>query len=278
MNDFKNHNEERRRRWEEKRDRWERRWERKMERHQGNGHVWAGLFLLAVGGIALAKSMGVAMPDWLFSWQMLLIAFGLFVGARKGFRDGGWFVPIIIGGAFLANDYFLHGELRKHIWPLVLIGIGIVFVFHPRRQRRWRQEYFEKKNAAMKTETAETITPTDEGNFSQDDFIETTSIFGGTEKVILSKNFKGGNMVNVFGGSEINLTQADMTGTAVLDVTCIFGGATLIVPANWVVKSEAVTIFGGISDKRSVSFSDNVVKNLVIKGTVIFGGMEIKSY
>lgn len=282
MNDFKNHNEEKRQRWEERRHRWEARWERRMEQRQNsNGHIWAGLFLLAIGAVALARSMGVMMPNWLFSWQMLLIAIGFFIGLKKGFRDGGWFVPIIIGGAFLANDYFLHGELRRHIWPLVLIVLGLVFIFHPRKHKKWREKSQEKKSTDMNTENVVTAEPlnTKSENFSEDDFIETTSIFGGTEKVILSKNFKGGSMTNVFGGSEINLTQADMTSTAVLDVTCIFGGATLIVPANWAVKSEAVTIFGGISDKRSAAgYTENMSKNLVIKGTVIFGGLEIKSY
>lgn len=115
--------------------------------------------------------------------------------------------------------------------------------------------------------------------YSQDDFIDSTSIFSGTKKVILSKNFKGGDIVNIFGGSEIDLTQADMATPAVLEVTAIFGGATLIVPSNWAIKSEAVTIFGGIGDKRKIApLTESPTKTLVLKGTMIFGGMEIKSY
>ena len=97
MSEFRNYNEE-------GKSRWETRWEQRMERHHdGKGHIWTGFFLLAIGGLALARSMGVPIPNWLFSWQMLVIAIGLFIGFRKGFRDGGWFVPVIIGGAFLAN-------------------------------------------------------------------------------------------------------------------------------------------------------------------------------
>ena len=126
---------------------------------------------------------------------------------------------------------------------------------------------------------AETITPLSEETYSQDDFIDSTNIFSGTKKVILSKNFKGGDIVNIFGGSEIDLSQADMTSPAVLEVTAIFGGATLIVPSNWAIKSEAVTIFGGIGDKRKITtMPESPTKTLVLKGTMIFGGMEIKSY
>ena len=126
---------------------------------------------------------------------------------------------------------------------------------------------------------AETLTPLSEESYTQDDIIDSTSIFSGTKKVILSKNFKGGDIVNIFGGSEIDLTQADMTTPAILEVTAIFGGATLIVPSNWAIKSEAVTIFGGIGDKRKiVPSTEGPTKTLVLKGTMIFGGMEIKSY
>lgn len=262
MNDFRDFREDARNRWESRR-----------ERH-GHGHVWTGLFLLLIGGIALVKSFGMPVPVWLFSWQMLLIAIGLFIGLRKGFRDGGWFVPIIIGGVFLVNEYILDGNLQRHMWPLILIVLGLVFILRPRRGASWSG--CEKKSPDM---NAETIKPRGDEFYSQDDVIDSTCIFSGSKKVILSKNFKGGDIVNVFGGSEIDFMQADIIGTAVLEVTAIFGGATLIVPPTWAIKSEAVTIFGGISDKRKfAALSEPATKTLVLKGTMIFGGMEIKSY
>jgi hypothetical protein len=109
--------------------------------------------------------------------------------------------------------------------------------------------------------------------------VKSTCIFSGAKKVILSKHFKGGELVNIFGGCEIDLTQADMTSPAVVDVTAIFGGATLVVPSNWAIRSEAVTIFGGIGDKRKIMPSnESPARTLVIRGTMVFGGMEIKSY
>ncbi len=264
MDDFKNYNEEKRNKWECGADRsW------------GHGHVLTGLFLLGIGGLALARSFGVPMPSWLFTWQMLLIAIGFFIGMRKGFREGGWFVPVIIGGAFLINDYFLLGNLRRHIWPLVFIVVGMYFIFRPRR-RISQQNWEQKKNTGMQ---AETITPLSEEQHIQDDIIDSTNIFSGAKKVILSKRFKGGEIVNIFGGCEIDLTQADITDHAILDITAIFGGATLIIPSNWAIKSEAVSIFGGITDKRRIRPStESPIKTLVIKGTMLFGGMEIKSY
>jgi predicted membrane protein len=119
----------------------------------------------------------------------------------------------------------------------------------------------------------------DETTDSKEDYINSTSIFGGTKKNILSKNFKGGNITNVFGGTEIHLGQADIQGTAVIETTTIFGGTKLIIPSNWTVKSQAAVIFGGVEDKRAVvPTPDASEKILVLKGTVMFGGIDIRSY
>src|SRR5690606_6223030 len=82
-----------------------------------------------------------------------------------------------------------------------------------------------------------------------EDRIESVSIFGGVKKNIVSKNFRGGEIVNFFGGSEINLIQADINGRINLEVVQVFGGTKIIVPANWTIHSEMVAIFGGIEDK-----------------------------
>jgi hypothetical protein len=71
-----------------------------------------------------------------------------------------------------------------------------------------------------------------------------------------------------------------MTTQAELEITAIFGGATLIVPSNWAVQTGGtVTIFGGIGDKRKITtLTESTAKTLVLKGTMVFGGIEIKSY
>ena len=81
------------------------------------------------------------------------------------------------------------------------------------------------------------------------------------------------------GGTEINCSQAEITGRVKLDITQIFGGTKLIVPAHWTIKSTVTSIFGGFEDKRSPSgINSDPGKVLVLDGTTIFGGIEIKSY
>lgn len=112
---------------------------------------------------------------------------------------------------------------------------------------------------------------------SSEDALEASVVFGSIKKNIISKDFKGGEVNCVFGGAVINLTQADINGKAVLEVNCVFGGAKLIVPQHWQVQAgELVTVMGGIDDKRpQQGASANTDKILVLKGSAVFGGIEI---
>lgn len=234
-----------------------------------DSRIWTGVFLLIVGALALLRSFGIPIPNFLYSWQMLLIGLGLYFGLKHNFQNPTWIILLLVGTAFLLNDFFLVGDLRKHIWPLVIIAVGVFFIFRPKGRKSFRKGDI----AGIDLEADEDIPK------SRQDYVDATSIFASTKKNILTKNFRGGDITNIFGGTEINLTQADIQGTAKLDVTTIFGGAELIVPSHWIIKSEAVTIFGGIDDKRSISTpAETPEKVLIIEGTILFGGIDIKSY
>ncbi|MBC7873347.1 MAG: hypothetical protein H7Y01_05090 [Ferruginibacter sp.] len=274
--DFENRFKER---WEERRKRWEER----RERHGGNSHIWTGIFILLIGIAALIKVSNPDLPHWLFSWKTFLIALGLFIGFRHRFKGGAWFILMLVGGTFLFTDIYPDISIRQYIWPAALIVVGAFLVLKPRRRYSGQCLGSEKKKTTTAGPGIAEATVIDETYESQkdyqEDFVDSTSIFGGAKKNIISKNFKGGDLVNIFGGTELDLTRADFSGTAIIELTTIFGGTKLIVPSNWTVKSEAVTIFGGLEDKRNMqTMSDNPDKILLLKGTVIFGGIEIKSF
>ncbi|MBD0285914.1 MAG: hypothetical protein ICV79_10905, partial [Flavisolibacter sp.] len=68
-------------RYERRRERHEQRIERREDRHHyGSGRIWTGLFILIIGVAALLKSFFFPVPDWMFTWQMLLIILGFFIG------------------------------------------------------------------------------------------------------------------------------------------------------------------------------------------------------
>ncbi len=276
MTDFESRREERRRMREE--------WRSKIRDRRGymmagvhmKGNVWTGIFILLIGVVAFLKAALVPLPYWVFSWPMLLIALGMFIGIRHSFYGITWLILILIGGAFLADHIYPDIEMRRYTWPLVMIIIGLFFIFRPRRH--WHWELDEKKSSSDSGIPADPlINP--KATDSKEDYVNATSVFGGAKKNILSKNFKGGEIVNIFGGTELDLSRADINGEAIIEMTTIFGGTKLIVPSNWTVKSDAAVIFGGIEDKRAMpAINEPTGKVLTLKGTVIFGGIDIKSF
>ena len=115
-------------------------------------------------------------------------------------------------------------------------------------------------------------------SYSSEDFIDGTTIFGGIHKTSVSKNFRGGDITVFMGGSEINLSQADINGTAVLDITQVMGGSKLIVPPNWEIRTNISSVFGNVEDKRTQERITNPDKVLIIDGVSVFGGIEIRNY
>jgi predicted membrane protein len=111
------------------------------------------------------------------------------------------------------------------------------------------------------------------------DYIDEISIFGGSEKRMTTKNFRGGKITSIFGGSTVDFSDSKLAdGQNELDVLSIFGGFKLIVPVDWTIKIEAMSILGGIADKRTRYTDDASGKVLIIKGVALFGGGEIKNY
>lgn len=109
------------------------------------------------------------------------------------------------------------------------------------------------------------------------DRLEDMNVFGGSDKIITSRNFQGGSIISIFGGGKYDLRQAEISNQRCeLEVVNVFGGSNLIIPGDWNVKTEVVGIFGGFSDKRVVMNTDPN-KTIIIKGVAIFGGGDIKS-
>ena len=260
------------------RERSRERWERKWENRSRNSHIWTGAFILAIGVIALLKTVMPDFPEWIFTWQTFLVALGLFIGFKHHFKGVAWLVLILVGGIFLAKEFYPDMSISRFMWPAALIIVGIFIILRPKRRCFPGDTSTAGKTNLQGSGEGATILDSEE-SWSQDDFIDVTAIFGGSKKTMLSKDFKGGDIVNIFGGTELNLTQADIRGRVELEITTIFGGTKLIVPSHWEVKSEAVTIFGGLEDKRSIQPDvQSPDKVLVLKGTVLFGGIEIKSF
>ena len=136
---------------------------------------------------------------------------------------------------------------------MILIGIGLLLIVR-QRNKVLRFSHVQHGNA------------TD----SRNGYLNDVSIFGGGIKIIQSKNFKGGDITAIFGGSEFDLRNVEInTEGAAIDMFTLFGGTKFIVPEDWNVYSDAVSILGGFSDKRSIKRTDEARnKTLFIKGVI----------
>lgn len=230
--------------------------------------MFTGILILTAGVIWLFDNMGYYAPDWLFHWPMILIIGGVFSGLNDGFRRPITWILIGVGVAFTLGDILvipLH--LFEYFWPMMVIIIGLIILIRPKKER------------VIKDHINGTTKIHDENEFEKGSVLDGLALFNATKKNIFSKDFRGGETVTVFGGTEINLLQADFEHPITIEAVVVFGGLKLIVPPNWDVRIEATNILAGIDDKRSSSIQvvpENKV--LILTGIVVFGGIDIVSY
>lgn len=258
-----------------------------------NSRIWSGLILLVIGLIFFLRNFGIDVPDWVLSWHMGLIVIGLLVGFKRNFQGLGWIIMVAVGGYFTAAE-IADINLTKYYLAVALIGMGIYLILKPKsdkfcrnrfkESRRFRRRYGRQEAtfgepgpaAEENAQTGDGFTYADKEDA---DILDSVNVLGGSHQNVFSKNFKGGDVIAIFGGCDVNLTQADFKGTIVLDIVAIFGGAKIVVPQSWEVKSEVTAIFGGLDDKRGLApIPSEERKVLIIKGVALFGGVEIKNF
>ena len=235
----------------------------KREHHhlQGN-RAFVGVILVLVGIFLVLRNTGFFpgfIDNIIFSWPMLLVTIGLVITISSSGGKTSGIILMAVGAFFLIPHVFRETFDVNLFWPSVFIIIGAVFIF-------------SKKRGLNSNSTAPQV---------GDDYIDYVHVFSGGERQIISDNFRGGKITAVFGGSEIDMTKAKLApGVSELEIACVFGGTTIIVPDNWNVKIEVVPVLGGFGDSRKLNPGRTIdpTRQLVIKGAVVFGGGEIKSY
>jgi predicted membrane protein len=234
-----------------------------VEKSHNQAKMLGGLFVIAFGVLILLRQLNFPIHHALVSWQMVLMLIGTVMLVKHRFKKFGAYVLLAIGGVFMLRDFFPFVIETRFLWPVLIILFGISLFFKAFRS--------QKKNKHV-----ELLTKKPNGD---EDFFESTAFFGGVNKNIVSKNFKGASVYNYFGGTELNLLNADFDKEATIVMSCVFGGLSLTIPQNWKVVSEVSSVFGGIDDKRNpTSLDDENQKILYLKGSCVFGGVEITSY
>ena len=231
-------------------------------RGRGRGGVFMGAILVLVGLAFLLDHMGYVSVYslWWRFWPLLVVLVGVlnFVS-----RNRHWGAFLMAAGVLLQlNQLGVTHFGWRDFWPLMLIALGILVL--------WGSFTWSRKPPESVSTGGDPHTTLNEA-----------VVFGGLERRMISQDFQGGDITAIFGGVDLDLTEARMQGNeATLAITAIFGGVELRIPAGWQIAFRGAPIFGGIEDKtRAVRADDpaNPLKMLVITGAVIFGGLEIKN-
>lgn len=231
--------------------------------HQLSGNrVIIGVILVLAGLFLVIRNTGI-FPDFIdnviFSWPMLLVTIGVVMTLGGSEKTAG-IIVMAVGGFFMIPLIFRETfHMYNMFWPSIFIIVGVIFIVS--RRRGWNSV-------------------TSKG-MASDDYIDYVNVFSGGERQIISQNFQGGKISAVFGGIELDLTKAKLApGVSVLEIACVFGGATIIVPDEWPVTIEVTPVLGGFNDSRKLipGRQTDETRKLLIKGAVVFGGGEVKSY
>lgn len=234
-----------------------------------------GILLVVLGGLFLLNSMDIVdfnIARVIFSFPAILMIIGIVLMLNTCRR--------LLGALFLiAGIFFMIPRVfpwvyydSSIVWPVLFIIVGIYIILRKRTNRTPEGEYKHKSDA----DTAHFK----DYNEINSDRVDDVAIFGGGQKIIVSDNFKGGNITNIFGGSEIDLKGCKLApGVNVIDFVAVFGGSNIIVPSDWKVLIDVLPIFGGFSNKvrRDPNAIIDPDKTLLIKGFVMFGGGEVRS-
>ncbi|RIW17056.1 hypothetical protein D0X99_04640 [Algoriphagus lacus] len=272
-----------------------------FKRPKNDGNIAFGFIILGIGVILLLKKMGIFIPSWVLTWPMILIVIGTFAIIKHEFKSFFGFMMLFIGSYFLLkNEFDFDFGISQYIWPIGLIILGIYLITQRKRENRIIEDIrnnwqANKSTGAFKSSTVEdakivseeggsTSSSTDSGftrttGTSFSDKLNIDAIFSGVNRKMISKNFQGGKITAAFGGVELDLTSADFNGVVTIQVDVIFGGVKMVVPPHWDIRTEVSNIAAGLEDKRF--FRDGGVdpnKVVILKGTILFGGLEIKSY
>ncbi|MBC3807352.1 hypothetical protein H8K52_08345 [Undibacterium seohonense] len=219
-----------------------------------------GAFIIIIGALALLDNLRIFNTrDLLQFWPTVFVVAGAIKLSQANTRSG-----YIIGGGLIAagtiitlNRLGLINFRMRDWWPLLMIGAGVLVIF-------------KDKASHLFQDLQRNTTPS-----TNDSYLDIVAVMSGHQGNIASGDFRGGAITAIMGGAELDLRNAVIQTEAVLNVTAFWGGITLKIPSDWTVVNNGFAFLGGIDDSSVPSMNAN--KRLIITGTAVMGGVEIKN-
>ena len=207
-----------------------------------------GICLILSGVLYALNVLGITNVAFsLDGWWTLFIILPALDGIIKRTSDLWCWWVLVLGVLLLmaAREILSYSMVWALALSLLIVLIGIRLLFGKRISK--------KENA--------------QGSFA---------VFGGRNLDYANQYVPALRVGAIFGGVKCRLTGAEIGPDGRLDAFCLFGGADIYVPEGVNVKTQVLSIFGGVTDKRDEKNSDLNARTLRINGVCIFGGIDIK--
>jgi len=243
-------------------------------------YSWSFLFgalIVAAGVVLLLDQQGIINADRVFSyfWPVIMIAAGsaMLIDCRGRGGRGFWGIWLLAIGLILMLENLGVAHIRfDMVWPIIVIGVGVLMIWQAAGPRI-------RPDGTTKPPWPEIFNRWSRTGSPEADF-NGIAILGGFKRRITSKKFKGGSVLSVMGGFQIDLRQADMEGdTATIEAMSFMGGGEIKVPDEWLVSMEGISLFGAFVDEtdQQPHTVTGTQKKLIMKGASLFGGIVVKN-
>lgn len=241
----------------------------------------AGGILILLGVLFTLDNFGIVQAGDLFRyWPLFLVGFGLLRISQAHYSEQRVAGAVLVGVGvllLLRTLHLLYFHLRT-VWPIFLVIAGLLLVWRASRRR----DPSGSAEAALSSATGSLSDARTESVPGGGVYLNDFAFLGGGERIVRSQDFRGGEITAIMGGFNIDLRGAGIAADeAVLEIFTLWGGVELRVPEDWQVVIHAVPILGGFSETsqgpgRAAPAGGAPSKRLVIKGTAIMGGVEVK--
>ena len=221
-----------------------------------------GFLILLAGVMLLGKKTGLFFIGF-HLWPLFLIALGVAMGFKSGFRSLGSWALIILGILFLIPRFTLFGVLTTHlVGPVLLILFGAYLMLKPAR----KAPASAAPNAAAPTHDVHDASFIADASFSE------------RNVVVTSKSFSGGQVVSNFSEVKIDMMDAEMEERAVLTINASFSEIEIQVPGHWNIELNSNNVLSSVEDRRwLIADSSHSGKTLYIEGNYSFSKIILKS-
>ena len=218
--------------------------------------LW-GIVLIAAGVIWALKEFNISNIDIFFDgwWTLFIIipcAIGLFTEREKTGNIMGLAIGVFL--LLCCQDILSFSMFWKLLIPAIIVIIGLKMVLVGL--------FGNKANEIMKKLKLEGKEPK-----------TSCATFSGCDLNYDGEVFEGAELNATFGGVKCDLRNAIIEKDCAIQVSAIFGGIDIFVPAGVNVKVSSNSIFGGVSNKTAVHQN---APTIYVSGTCMFGGVEIK--